>query len=138
MFAFNHRWRMHKNTMIVASSVAFLTASLMIYKKLPLGLLILGGRTPSYHSACALFLMSLFVILSLSGMAIMYKFRKKNKMTRVFHRRVGFVASTLTLLACALGLAEKNQVRERHILAWSLLLIWILLWGPRINTLLRF
>ena len=111
-----------------ATLLAFLAAGLMIYKKLPRGLLILQGRTPSYHSTCALILMSLFVLLSLSGLAVMYKIRRRNKTTRLFHRRVGFVASSLILLTCALGLAEKNQVMERHVLAWSLLLIWILLW----------
>ena len=128
--------------MIFGTIAAFGTASLMVYKKLPLGFLSVGGRVPSYHSGCALILMSLFVLLSMSGMAIMYKIllspgrRNVTKMTRQFHRRVGFVASTLILLACALGLAEKNDMMSRHFLAWSLLLIWVLLWGPRISTLL--
>ena len=149
--------RSHRKQMFVVVCLSATAASLMVYKKQAAGrgLLIVSGRSPSWHSLAAIGWTLLEVSLVASG-ALIYinknahdppaplkaiatgafgSLGEARKRVKPLHRIFGCIACTLAMGVAALGLTEYGSLSAnplRFALAALLIGIWTIIWAADI------
>jgi len=137
----------HRNTMLAIVLVSGATAALMLYKKWAggLGILLISGRMPSYHSWTTMLWGALELLMVVSGLLIFIgtgyeppsvlvtpakaafsSLGQARTVLRPLHANIGMVALTVGLGAAAAGLTEKNDDASKQRLAALLVVIWLL------------